>query len=111
MTTTSATFKVTDALDETSSNVRVYFASGLPNDYDRGQITMVPNLVSISPSSGSSGGTLVTVTGTGFGVNTADVTLVNGSTGDDICDAVTITGYGTFTCLTKAVETNSSDSL
>lgn len=111
VTETSATFKVIDVSAETSSNVRVYFAAGLPTDYDRGEITMVPTLVSISPPSGSSGGTLITVTGTAFGANTADVTLINGTTGEDVCDSVTITGYGTFTCLTKAVEINSSDSL
>ena len=72
---------------------------------------MVPTLVSISPSSGSSGGTLITVTGTSFGVNTAEVTLIHGSTQEDICQSVSITGYGTFTCLTKAMEISSSDSL
>ena len=72
---------------------------------------MVPTLVSISPSTGSSGGTLITVTGTAFGVNTADVTLVNESSGEDVCQSVTITGYGSFTCLTKVMEISSSDSL
>jgi hypothetical protein len=72
---------------------------------------MVPTLVSISPSSGSSGGTLLTVTGTAFGANTADVTLINESTGEDICQSVSITGYGSFKCLTKDMEISSSDTL
>ena len=63
----------------------------------------MPNLVSISPSSGSSGGTLLTVIGTGFGVDTQGVNLVD-ATGQELCQVVTVTGYGTFTCLTKSVE-------
>ena len=63
--------------------------------------TMEPVLLSISPSSGSSGGTLITVTGSGFGqTNTTAVNLINGSN-QEICETVTMTGYGTFTCLTK----------
>jgi hypothetical protein len=68
---------------------------------------MTPTLVSVSPSSGSSGGTLLTVTGTGFGVNTSGVNLVQVSTGEEICQSVTVSAYGTFTCLTKAMEITS----
>ena len=111
VTETEATFKVIDISAETSSNVRVYFNAGLPENYDRGEITMVPTLVSVSPSTGSSGGTLITVTGTGFGTSTTDVSLLNGTTGDEICDpdTVTITGYGVFTCITQALEVSSAD--
>ena len=72
---------------------------------------MTPTLISISPSSGSSGGTLITVTATAIGVDTEDVNLTIGSGGEEICESVTITGYGSFTCLTKAMEISSSDSL
>lgn len=109
---TSATFAVTEALDETTDNLRVYFNDGLPFNFDsHTSATMVPTLVSISPSSGSSGGTLLTVTGTGFGVNTASVNLIHESTGDEICQTVTLLGYGSFSCLTKSMEISSGDSI
>ena len=71
---------------------------------------MTPNLLTISPSSGSAGGTLLTVTGTGFGTATAGLTLVD-SSGTDVCASVSITGYGTFTCMTKAVEILTTNAL
>lgn len=86
MSLTSATFAITEALDETTSDMRIYFNDGLPYDFDsHTTATMVPTLVSISPSSGSSGGTLLTVTGTGFGINTQLVNLVHTASGDEIC--------------------------
>lgn len=50
----------------------VYFTDGLPADYMLvSSLTFTPTFVSVSPNSGGSqGGTLLTVTGTGFGVNT-----------------------------------------
>jgi hypothetical protein len=64
----SAIFKVTSANDRTSKNIRVRMADGLPTGYaNYTSATMEPKLLSISPSSGSSGGTLITVTGSGFG--------------------------------------------
>jgi hypothetical protein len=91
--------------------VRVYFADGLPAGYDSFlTATIAPTLVSISPSTGSAGGTLITVTGTGFGTDSADLNLQH-SSGSDICDEVNVTGYGTFTCLTKVMEISSSDAI
>ena len=111
VTDTIATFRVTETLSG-SPSVRVYFADGLPAGYDSfDTATIAPTLVSISPSTGSSGGTLLTVTGTGFGTDNCcdDLNLENATLGSDICDEVNITGYGTFTCLTKAMEISSSD--
>ena len=82
----SVTFKVTFAKDETSNDVRVYFKDGLPANYQQfSSISMTPALISISPSTGSSGGTLITVTGTGFGTDTDGVNLVKASNGEEIC--------------------------
>lgn len=67
-------------------------------------------MVSISPASGSAGGTLLTVTGTGFGKKSTGITLVD-STDKDVCEKVEITGYGTFTCLTKPGEILKSNKL
>ena len=74
-----AYFKVINANDMTSNNIRVRMADGLPSQYiNFTTATMEPKLLSISPSTGSSGGTLITVTGSGFGAtNTTAVQLVN----------------------------------
>ena len=47
------------------------------------------------------------MTGSGFGQETAGLTLSIG--GSDICETVNIESYGTFTCLTKEMEIQSSD--
>lgn len=99
---TEATFAVVDALDSVTTNARFYFADGLPTNFDtKSFIEMEPKLVSISPSTGSSGGTLITVTGAGFGPNTLGLNLAVYGGSDTICETVTITGYGSFTCMTK----------
>lgn len=109
---TTATVAISGMLDESSADVQIYFADGLPAGYsDFTSITATPTLVSISPSSGSSGGTLITVTGTGFGVNSAGINLTHAASGTDICLEVNIIEYGTFTCLTTAMEITSGDVL
>ena len=109
---TTATVTVDEMLDETSSNMQIYFTDGLPTGYsDFTSVTVIPTLVSISPSTGSSGGTLITVTGTGFGTSTEGVNLTHETSGTDICEEVYMTGYGSFTCLTTAMEITSGDAL
>ena len=99
-------------LDEYSEDIQIYFTDGLPTGYaDVNSVTVTPSLVSVSPSSGSFGGTLITVTGTGFGVDTQDVNLIHSTTGTELCSEVSVTGYGTFTCLTVSLEISSTDSL
>ena len=112
VTDSQATFAVTDALDSVTTNARFYFADGLPTNFDsKSFIEMEPSLVSISPSTGSSGGTLITVTGAGFGVNTIGLNLAIYGDSDTICEEVTITGYGSFTCLTKEMQISASDTI
>ena len=59
---------------------------------------MSSTLFSMSPSTGSSSGTLIMVSGTGFGINTKNLNLVVESTGESICETVTPLGYGSFSC-------------
>ena len=68
---TTATFTVTHLDHESANKVDIYFADGLPDGYTSFKtLTVTPNLVSITPSTGSAGGTKLRVTGTGFGKNT-----------------------------------------
>ena len=52
---------------------------------------------------------MVTVTGTGFGINTKDLGLNKGTSA--FCKEVKVIGYGKFTCLTKPVPSLSEDIL
>ena len=74
-------------------------------------MTVEPTLVSISPSTGSSGGTLITVTGTGFGTDTEGVNLTHDASGTDICEEVNMISYGTFTCMTTAMEITAGETI
>ena len=73
-------------------------------------MTFPQNFVSVSPNSaGSEGGTLVTVTGTGFGKSTTGLDLKDITTNALLCKVVTIISYGKFTCLTKALPVAATD--
>jgi len=69
---TEALFTVTDATDLSLAGMKLYFDIGIPEGHstiDAG-LTLTPKLVSLSPSSGSVGGTLVTATVPGVGAGT-----------------------------------------
>lgn len=81
---TTATFTLSHLDHESANKVTIYFPDGLPAGYDTiTSFSVTPKLVSIFPAVGSGGGTLLTVTGTGFGENTQGLTLTVGTT--DIC--------------------------
>lgn len=102
LTDTEGKFTLTDLDSEKTNAVQVYFEAGLPKDYATIKtVAVTPNLVSIAPSSGSAGGTLLTVIGTGFGTKTKGLMLTD-TAGTDLCQTVTIKAYGRFECLTKA---------
>jgi len=106
-----AVFTITDIKDIASSNVALYFSEGLGNGYDSVKsLAFTPTFLWVSPNDiGSQGGTLLTVTGTGFGVNTVKLGLKKGTTA--LCAEVKVTGYGRFTCLTNAIAVAATDSL
>ena len=108
---TAAVFNLVGALSTSSKDIKFYIAEGSPSgslshiSYDQG-------LLSVYPSTGSSGGTLLTVTGVGFGIdNTESVNLYHIPSSQNLCSSVEVTGYGTFTCQTIAQEVTSSDEL
>lgn len=94
---TTATFSLIDAMDTSSSDIKVYFAEGSPSGSIAQQM-FTPALISISPAVGSSGGSRLTVTGVGFGPNTENLNLYHVESSQEICFDVEVTGYGTFIC-------------
>jgi hypothetical protein len=61
-------------------------------------MTLTPKFVSISPNSGSIGGSLITAVVPGAG---SSATIVD-STGASICSTVKLTAYGVIECKTLA---------
>jgi len=96
---------VTNVPDLTFNASRVYFPIGKPNGSKvvAAKVSLTPKLMEISPSSGSTGGSLITATIAGVGVKTSGLDLVDAA-GASICQKVTIVSYGQVQCLTKAQE-------
>ena len=107
---TDATFKLINALTTSSSNIKFYTKEGLASGSIASH-SFNPALVRISPSAGSMGGTLLTVTGVGFGKDTINVNIYSSTLNKNICSDVKVTGYGTFTCQTISAEILNTDSL
>lgn len=110
-TASSTVFTITSLKSSSSTKIGMFVADGLPNGFENiSSLTFTPAFVSVSPNTGgSAGGTLLTVTGTGFGVDTTGLGINKGTT--PLCAKVTVTGYGSFTCMTNPVEVLSTDVL
>lgn len=82
----------------------LYFEVGLPGNHEviRQSFTVSPKLVSVSPVSGSIGGTLITATVPGATVS--DNVDILDSTGASICESTTVTAYGVVACKTLPQE-------
>jgi hypothetical protein len=100
-----AVFTVTN-LDGTSTDiVKLVSADGYSDTASEetvGTLTMTPTLISISPEVGSIGGSVITVTGSGFGMSVDGIGLYDGT--QEICTSTEIVSYGVFTCTTDAIE-------
>jgi len=105
ITATSLVVSVSNVTDATFSASRLYFPVGKPNGASivAGKVELTPKLMEISPSSGSTGGSLITAKIAGVGAKTTGLELVD-SAGASICEKVTIVKYGEVQCLTKAQE-------
>ena len=76
----------------------VYFDSGIPEEhhYTQRAMTVTPKLVSVSPNSGSTGGSLITLNIPGASASTQIVD----SSGVSICESVQLKSYGVIECKT-----------
>ena len=63
-----AEFKLTSVKSTSSTDIKFYTAEGTPEG-SLDSVSWDAGLLSVSPSVGSSGGTLLTVTGVGFGID------------------------------------------
>jgi hypothetical protein len=119
MNSTHARFRIRNMLSANSLNVKPIFADGLPANYTAcGSVDVTPQFFRMSTSFGSSGGTLITVEGTGFGKETTGLNLRHKASGEDLCmdpDTVPfdvplgVVEYGKFNCMTKPFTTTELD--
>jgi hypothetical protein len=111
LTETEATFTITYIEGIESNDVQIYFADGSSEESASYSISVVPSLLTVSPSTGSAGGSLIHVTGSGFGPQTEGLNLVRTSSSTNLCQTVTITAYGAFDCLTVTGDVDATDLL
>jgi hypothetical protein len=80
----------------------MYFDVGIPvgHSYAEASFSLTPKLVSVSPNSGSVGGSLIIATVPG--VTVSDTVSIVDSAGSSICESVTVTSYGVVECKTLA---------
>lgn len=92
--------KIVDMQNYTSTTAQVYLPIGTPAGIDAltvvGGITLTPELLSVSPSNGSPGGSLITALVKGLGSKTTGVSLFASVNGIDvdICASVKMLKYG-----------------
>lgn len=107
LTATSATFTVTNVLEETMKSSKLYFDIGIPENYaaiTTHSLTLEPKLISLNIQEGSIGGSLITANVQGVGTSTTGLDLVDASTGSSICASVVISAYGVVECTTITSE-------
>lgn len=115
----TAVFNVVYADDADVTNIVFYTQEGLPAS-DLASVTLTPGLVKIDAGeldgfsgnqNGSQAGSILRVTGVGFGPGTEDLNLHHVQNNTDICIDIEITGYGEFTCITGPSTIYNSDTI
>jgi hypothetical protein len=83
----------------------LYFSVGIPNGYTQLNtgITFTPKLLSLSVSSGSAAGSVITAVVKGVGISDK-VTLYDPVSSTNICSTSRVKAYGELECVTKAIE-------
>jgi hypothetical protein len=85
LTETEAIFTVTYIEGIESSDVQVYFVDGNSEETSAYTATIVPSFLAVSPATGSAGGSLIHVTGSGFGPGTEGLNLVRTISSSELC--------------------------
>jgi hypothetical protein len=73
-------------VNSTATDIKVYTSQGYPAGMERVvPLFFTPALLSITPTTGSSGGTWITVTGSGFGPETNGLNIYDSVSAKVIC--------------------------
>jgi hypothetical protein len=98
-------FTISNVSSQSLSSNILYFAVGIPDNHaaiSGATITITPQLVSISPNSGSIGGTIIRAVVPGATTSSTGIDLIDVSTSGSICESVTVLEYGVVECKTLA---------
>lgn len=103
ISTTEAIFTISNVSTQAFANNKLFFEVGLPKNHSlvEASLAITPQFVSISPSSGSVGGTVITAIVPGATKTSTDLDIKKVD-GDSICESVTVISYGVVECMTKA---------
>jgi hypothetical protein len=101
LSSSEAIFALSALNGVSTTDVTIYSAEGYPEGAEIAHsIDLAPALLMIEPKIGSSGGSRISILGSGFGTQTVGLNLQND--GEDICGSVDIYAYGKFYCNTKS---------
>ena len=109
VSSTEAKFTIDNVSSGSLSSSMLYFEQGLPKNHSLVEATFIisPKLVSVTPVSGSVGGTLITALVPGATVS--DTIDILDATQTSICESTTVTAYGVVECKTLAMEIASTE--
>lgn len=109
VSSTEAKFTIDNVSSGSLSSNMLYFEQGIPKFHNLVEaiFSISPKLVSVTPVSGSVGGTLITATVPGATVS--DIVDILDSTGASICESTTVTAFGVVQCKTLAQEIESTE--
>jgi IPT/TIG domain len=108
---TSVIFTLTSFGTQSPLSVKFYSDQGTPNGANaiaNPSLKITPTLISLTPSVGSAAGTVIKVTGSGFGSLTTNLNLWSGSSGN-VCKSVTYVDPFTLLCTTNPVFMNTGE--
>jgi hypothetical protein len=102
---TEIVFTITNVTSSVLTNVKLYFDIGLPegNELLNANLALSMKPESITPSTGSVGGHLITMVVPGAVKNTQGLNLVDKDL-KELCSSVSIPEYGKLLCWTNAIE-------
>jgi hypothetical protein len=105
VSTTEAIFTITNVSSQALTNNMLYFDVGLPQNHSlvAAQLDITPRLVSITPNTGSIGGTVITAIMPGATTTDTNIYIKKVGGTQSICQGpATVVSYGVVECKTKA---------
>lgn len=107
VSSTEAIFTIVDVASSALNSNMLYFPEGIPENHTlvQSSFNMTPKYVSVTPNSGSIGGSLLNVTAPG--VSKSSTVDILASDGSSICANASVASYGVITCKTNPGEITS----
>lgn len=98
-------------MQSNQAEIEIVMPDGYPAGVIPSPLIVDSGFTSITPPTGTSGGTTLTVRGFGFGPETTNFDLYHQQSNQFICREKEIIEYGVFTCLTIPLAIAATDTL